>query len=78
MLQITTTVMQPRLSRPRRQTIVVEHHTVALRAPDAAAAAADALPQWTAAWRRSGGSGGQLTERIFTTRGDRIAVTRSW
>ena len=45
---------------------------------NAAAAAADGLPQWAAAWRRGGGSGGQLPERIFTTRGDRIVATRSW
>ena len=65
----------------RRQSAVVEHSTVALRAtelgPDAAAAA-DALLQWAAAWWRSGCSGGQLKWRIFTTRGDRIAATRSW
>ena len=81
MLPITSTVMQP----PRRQSVVVKHSTVTLLAPesgpdaaDAAAAAADALPQWAAAWRRRDGSGGQLTGRIFTTRGDRIAATRSW
>ena len=42
---------------------------------NAADAAADGLPQRAAAWRRSSGSGGQLTGRTFTMRGDR---TRSW
>ena len=42
---------------------------------NAADAAADGLPQRAAAWRRSSGSGGKLTGRIFTTRCD---PTRSW